>query len=152
MKWLTPQQIPVPQSGNYPTIADFMLAYACYADLINAGLHFLAAKPDPQYANPQAYLDNMIAYAQYLTQNRFKKPYASDAWNTQAAAMTATFNCFATLSQIPVNAGDPDTKSVMEAWVSGKGGLFGGHDPIPAPGDGVNTATGQSAAPPGSIL
>lgn len=151
--WLTPQQIPRPESPSYPTVADFMLAYAVWADVVNAGSHFLAATPDPQYASPQAYLQNMIDFAQTLTQNKFATPYAPSTWNPMAAAMTAVFNGFAQLSQMAVNYGDPNTVSVYQAWVQHTGYLFGGHVPIPAnTGDGVNAATGQSAAPPGSIL
>ncbi len=126
-----------------------MLAYAVWADLVNADSNFLNSKPDPQYASPMAYMQNMIEYAKSLTQNNFKIPYAPPMWNPQAAGMAAAFNAFAMLSQIPVNIGDPATVSVMQAWELGTGSLYGGHLPA-AP---VTTVSaGQEAAPPHSVL
>ena len=154
MTWLTTADIPVPQLGAFATMADFMLAYGVHSDLMNADSNFLSGKVGPQYANPGAYIDAKVAEANGLIAHNFKIPYAPvGAWDPEAAGKGAAMSCFSYLLRLPVSAGDADTVSVMEAWVMGTGNLPGGHPPIPAnTSDGVNEATGQSAAPAGSIL
>jgi hypothetical protein len=107
----------------------------------------------PQFANPQAYLENMITFAVSLTQNNFAVKYAPPGWNAVSAGFQTAFAAFRFLSQLPVNANDPSTVSVYDAWVAKTGALYGGHAPAPpvnpgVTGDGVNTATGPTSATP----
>lgn len=153
MNWLTLAQIPAPQPPPASaTLADFMLAYAVYEDIKGASDYFLGnGKMGPQYANPQAYLANMIQYAISLTQNKFEQPYAPAGWSPMMAAMNAVTFCFAMLAQLPVNASDPNTVSILTAWENGTGMLYGGHAPVATPPQ-FNPGTGQGSAPANSIL
>lgn len=127
MTWLNAGAIPVPQRADYPTMADYMLAYGVHSSLMNADLNFLAATPDAEFASPKAYMDSLVAYAQSLLQNHFPVPYAPPDWDPVAAGKAAAMKCFDLLNQLPVNAGDPATVSVFMAWVTGTGQLYGGH-------------------------
>lgn len=133
MNWLNPTTLARPQRNDFPTTADFMLADGVWTSLQNADLNFLAAAPDAEYVSPQAYVAAMTAYAQTLLQNRFPVPYAPVGWDPAKAARAACSVCFNSLAQVPVTLGDPETVSVFMAWMTGKGSLLGGHDPIPAP-------------------
>lgn len=155
MTWLTAGQIPTPQRNSYPTTADFMLAFAVHSDLMNADVNFLSGNMGPQYANPQAYVIAMMAYAQTLTENTFPEPYAPVGWNPATQGFLAAMACLGYLSELPVNAGDPNTLSVLAAWEAGTGMLYGGHlpaAPVTTQSTGNNPATGQSSAPPNTIL
>jgi hypothetical protein len=150
MTWKTPADFPMPDLTQ-PGVeyADFMLAWDIRSSLANADLNFLGNPPEGQFASPQAYLEATITEAVGLTQNNYTKKYASPAWNPVAAGFKAAFGAFDFLRQLPVNAGDPNTLSVYDAWAAKTGSLYGGHLPIPdTTGDGVNTATGQGAVSP----
>lgn len=140
MSWLTLADIKFPQQGNYPTEADWKLAIDSFGALMSPGLYFLSGQMGPQYASPQKFIENLQAEAFGMTQNPFGTR-APAGWNFIQAGMKAALDVFAILSQLPVNAGDPNTVSIMEAWQSGKGLLYGGHDPIPVDRTPVGTPT-----------
>lgn len=152
--WLRPQDfvLPDPQVN----MAEYMLAFAIRSALMNAGLNFLSATPDPQFTDPQSYLESLISYAFSLTQNNFPVPYAPKNWNPAKAAFLWNDTLVAWLKRLPVNLGDPQTNNVYDAWVSHLGQYYGGHLPnatgtVTVTGDGTNTTTGPSAGP-GGIL
>jgi len=140
-------KLPDPKTS---VMADYMLAYAVRSDLSNADVNFLSGTMGPQYDNPSAYISNMIRYAISLTQNNFAIPYAPTSWDPVMGAMQAVFSCFDMLKQLPVNRGDEATASVYDAWISGKGKLYGGHDPISAT-PGVSSG-GQQPVPQGATI
>jgi hypothetical protein len=144
--WLTLEQIPAPQQANFPTLADFILAYTVHSDILNFATNFLSATPQAQYANPQAYVSGIVQDAINLP--KFSAIFSAP--NPVASGVAAAMNGISLLAQLPVNAGDPNTVSVLTAWENGTGQLYGGHAPITASGG--TAATGQSAAPAGSIL
>lgn len=151
MTWKKPWEYPVPDS-TMPGVeeADFMLAYGIRSILMNAGLNFLAKNPDPNFADPQSFLESIITYAVSLTQNNFTRKYASPNWNPVNAGFKAAYSCMNFMKQLPVNAGDEHSVSIYDAWVAGTGQLYGGHPPIVTP---VSTAdTGPNAAPAGTIF
>jgi hypothetical protein len=156
--WLTVADIPVPvpPPAGAQTLANntavYMLAYAVYSALKNASLNFLSATPDPEYASPLTFVNALTAYAKMLTQNELVVPYAPPGWDPVAAARSAALSCFATLSRLPVNAGDPNTVSVLMAWISGTGQLYGGHEPVPAAASSYNPTTGQGSVVGPSVL
>lgn len=155
--WKNAGEFPMPDLSQ-PSVemADYMIAYDIRNNLYNADLNFLGSGGNPptgQFADPQAYLEATITEAVGLTQNNYTKKYASSAWNPVKAGFAAAFGAFDFLKQLPVNAGDPATLSVYDAWVAKTGQLYGGHLTVPpAPESGGTDATGQSAAPAGSIL
>ena len=149
MNWLKPWDYPLPDPAK--NMAEYMLAYAVRADLQNADANFLSGNMGPQYDNPQAYLENMIAYAFSLTQNNFAVKYAPLNWNAVKAGFAAANSCFDWLKQLPIRQGDENSPSVYAAWIDPNLRLPGAVAPSPT-GDGTNAATGQSAAPPGTII
>lgn len=152
--WKKASDFPLPNFGDNP--AEYMLAFDVRSNLLNAGLNFLRVDPDPQFVSPRAYQMSMVRQAVGLTQNNFAVKYAPPTWDAVAAGFAAADSAFDWLKHLPVNLGGlENTASIYDAWVSGKGQLYDGRDPLPAggvTGDGVNTATGQGAAPSGSIL
>lgn len=154
MTWLKPEDFPLPDPAA--GMADYMLAYDVKSNLRGAAFNFLAVTPDPQFANPQAYLEGLLNEAFNLTQNNFAVKYASPNWSPAKAAFAIYAKAIAFLKQIPVNAGDTNSASVYDAWVAGKGALYGGHDPISVvpgtTGDGINAETGPDAVQQGSIF
>ncbi len=151
MIWLTPADLPRPVRTDYPTAGDFMLADNVWVSLQNPQSYFLAKEPQPEYANPQAYVAATEAYAQSFAQHNFPVPYVPPGWDAKAAAQAACADCFNKLAQLPVNAADPDTWSVLMAWIMGTGQLYGGH-PIKSADTGLHPETGQDTAPVGSVL
>src|SRR5579859_2877998 len=159
MNWLTYPfyKVPVPKlvivpTGPWVTVmadADYDMAQAISQD-IRGYVKFLAATPDPQYKDPTSYATGLIAYAQSLTQSSYAKYIVPDGWNPVQAAISYTNIVFQTLQQIPVNASDPATVSVFDAWIAGTGQLLGGHGPIPAPQQ-VGSG-GQQPVPPGASI
>ena len=149
MTWKNPAQIAAPQQTDFPTLGDFILAYTVHEDVVNFADKFLAAKPDPQYASPQAYIASLVQYAVNLSM--FSSVFATP--NPTLSGVEAAMAGISLLSQIAVNPADPNTVSVLTAWENGTGQLYGGHPPIPAaPAAGGTAATGQGSAPPNSIL
>jgi hypothetical protein len=151
MTWITTAQIPVPQWNDYAIKAEFMLVWDVFAQLQNPVTNF-ATSTDADKASPQTFMASMVMYAYSLTQNNYQQKLAPAGWNWAQAGIKAAASCFGYLSQLPMQAGDENSASVMQAWVNVKGGLYGGHDPISSPpvtsGDGTNTATGQAAVTP----
>jgi len=145
MNWITPSSIKQPQRSDYPSTADFDLAYDVWASVQNAGYNFLHG----DRGSPKQYMADMVQFALSRTQNNFQLKNAPMGWDWALAGVKAAAQCFEYLSQIAVNLGDPNTVSVMTAWETGKGALYGGHDPIPTSGG--TSATGTSAAPPGIL-
>jgi len=151
MNWINPGELPRPNRNDFPTTGDFMLADNVWVSLQNPTSYFIAATPAPEYANPQAYITAMEAYAHSFFDHNFPVPYVPPGWDAKGAADSACADCFNKLVQIPVNSGDPQTWSVFMAWVMGTGQLYGGHPAAPS-GANQNASAGQEAAPPGSIL
>lgn len=151
--WLKPWDYTPPDPAK-TTMADFILGSAVLRDLLNADSNFLSGDMGPQYASPDAYLANMVRFAKTLLENNFLVPYAPATWNPVMAGVSAAMACFNMLAQLPVNIGDPNTASVMQAWETGKGKPYGGHDSIPAPGanSGVSTPAEPSDGGPVTIL
>ena len=120
-------------------------------DLLNAGSNFLPVagrEMGPQYANPKAYIRSMVQTAFGLTQNDYQPPLTPVDWDWLSAGIDAADAAFEMLKQLPRRPGDD--VSVYDAWVGGTGQAS---SPIPQnAGDGTNAATGQSAAPPNTIL
>lgn len=135
MTWKQPWDYKLPDSTV--DMATYMLAYDVKANLVNANLNFLAKTPDAQFANPQAYLEAIITSAFGIVTNPYTKRFAPAGWSPVKAGFEVWNSAIELMKQLPVNAGDPNTASVYDAWVSGKGQLYGGHDPIvltaPAP-------------------
>jgi hypothetical protein len=160
MTWLTypyytvptPNLVVVPNGSSITIMADanYDMAQAISQD-IKGFIAFLAASPDPQYANPTAYALNLIAYAQSLVNTSYAQYTVPKGWNPVAVALQFANTVFATLSQIPVNANDPNTVSVFTAWTGHTGQLLGGNPTPPTVVSGT-PVTGQGAAPTGSIL
>lgn len=148
MKWIKPSDIPEPQRSAFSCTAEFDLAYDVWAAIQNAGYNFLHG----DRGSTQDYMASMVQFAFHETQNIALNRAPVD-WNWSLAGVKAAAKCFEYLSQIPVALGDPNTVSVMDAWVSGKGALYGGHDPIPvAVPAGGSSNTGPSAAPGSPIF
>ena len=151
--WKSLADIKAPDRANYATLADFILAYRVIGDVENAtsATKFLGANPDPQYATPQAYITATILDAQNIT--KFSSAFAPQGWDAISAGVAAAMQCFTYLSELPVNAGDPATVSIMDAWVAKTGQLYGGHPAtVPNTGDGTNAATGPSSVETGTIF
>jgi len=150
--WITIADVPAPQPPPAtPTFADFMVQYDIYDDIKGAQDYFLSGKMGDAYANPQAYLASKIAYAKGMLDHNYATPLAPADWNYTQAATVACMAAFQTLSELPVNAGDPNTLSIFMAWVLGTGNLYGGHPPVTAnTGDGTNKGTATGA--PGTIF
>lgn len=138
------------------TTADYMLASTVFRDLQNADQNFLKGDMGPQYANPRAYRSNMVHAAIELTKNVFAVPYAPLSWDAVSAGLDIADSAFEMLKRLPVNAGDENSASVYDAWVSGKGALYGGHELISGipgkTGDGVNAETGPGSVSGGTIF
>jgi hypothetical protein len=149
-QWKNPWDFPVPALAPGVEEADQMLAENIHAAMVNAGSNFLAAKPDEQYSSPQAFTENILSYAVYLKHGYTQRQYASPDWDPIKAGFKAAYAGLDFLKSLAVNAGDPNTVSIYDAWVAGTGQAFGGHLPEPT-GDGFNTSTGPSAGP-GGIL
>lgn len=150
--WRKPYDYPMPDPKA--NVAEYMLAYKVHTDLQNTAFYFLPAQPEDGYIDPQNYLESMIGYAISLTTNPYMR-YAPADWKPIPAAFKYAASCMDWLKNLAVNAGDPDTWSVYDAWVNHTGQMYGGHPPgvsSPAPATGGTAATGQGAAPPGSIL
>lgn len=144
MSWLKPWDY-TPPDPQKTSKGDYILGCAVLRDLLNADSNFLSGKMGPQYASPDAYVANMVAFAHSPTMHLFP---LSDP---DTSAVKAAMDCFTMLAQLPVNVGDPNTVSVMQAWQAGTGNLFGGHDPITPPAPGTS-ATGQGSIVGPSIL
>lgn len=148
MTWKHPWDYPLPDFATNP--AEYMLAYDVRSNLQNASLNFLRVDPDPQFANPQAYLMNMVREAVGLTQNNFAVKYAPPGWDAVKAGFDAAYSCFDFLKQLPVNAGDEKTVSIYDAWVAKTGQLYGGHPVAPLANSGVSA--GPETVAPGTIF
>ena len=137
-------------------MSDYMLSYDVRSDIGAFDRKFLAQTPDPQYADPQAYLESLTDIAYGIKNTPFTAKYAPAGWSPFKAALTVWNQAIEYMKGVAVNPGDPNTNNVFDAWVAKTGYLYGGHPLIPvAPsntGDNVNTATGQDAAPAGTIL
>lgn len=162
MTWLKSPYFTLPAAPPATSIVEWDLAQVVRSDTENAALKFLAAAPDPQYANPGAYILNLIVYAQsllnvspttiqYLSAAGFI--YAPPSWDPVTSAIKYAMAAFSTLQGIAVNLGDEKTASVYDAWVNHTGQYYGGHLPAAptTPGTGLNPGTGASAGP-GGIL
>ncbi len=150
--WRKPYDYPLPDPNV--NMANYMLAYAVRTDLLNANPNFLpqpGMEMGPQYANPQAYLENMIGYAVSLTQNNFSVKYAPPNWNAVGAGFVAAYSCFDWLKHLPVRQGDDNAPSVYAAWLDPSLRVPGAVAPTP-PDTGLHPETGQSAAPANTIL
>jgi len=158
MPWITVADIkkPVPPPPGAQTLANntavYMLAYAVYVACLDANLNFLSATPDPQYASPMAYLNSLTVAAKLMLQNENLIPFAPPGWDPVAAARSAALWCSSILKQLPVSAGDPNTVSVLDAWIFGTGQLYGGHEPVPAAATHFNPTTGQGSVVGESML
>ncbi len=151
--WKKPWDFPLPDPAV--NMAEYMLAFEVRSNLQNSA-NFLSGLMGPQFASPQAYLENMITFAVSLTQNNFAVKYAPPGWNAVSAGFRTAYAAFDFLKQLPVNANDPDSASIFNAWVAKTGALYGGHwiavsGPAPK-GDGVNTATGPNAGGVPAVL
>lgn len=152
----TPWGFPLPNYADSP--ADFMLAYDVHVDIATFAEKFLAKDPDPQYANPEAYLESLADVAFGIKNNPYTAKYAPAGWSPIKASFSIYKQAVAYLRTVPVNPGDPNTNNVYDAWVAKTGYLYGGHPLIPtAPsvdvtGDGVNTITGPGSVPGGTIF
>lgn len=124
---------------------------------------FLATDPDPEYANPGAYVKNLIAYAEKLENDSRSPaakflmdagfPYMPAGWDPTTAAIKFAVACFETLQSIAVNLGDTESASVYDAWVNHTGQYYGGHLPAaPVTVPSTNAATGQGSVVGPSIL
>jgi len=148
MNWLKPWiAYPPPNPDDSPTTADFMLDSDGFREVYNAATNFVPSM-GPQYANPKAYRNNMLKYAFSLTQNDFEDPPAPPDWDWFEAGMAAVDKVFAALKQVAFN---PNAEQPISVWQSWTGELP--ETPAPQPeSDPMHAATGQSAAPPGTIL
>lgn len=118
--------IPDPQAN----MAEFMLAYDIRSILANANLNFLRKDPDPEFANPSAFLASIVKLAIGLTQNNFAVKYAPPSWDAVEAGIRYAQSCFEWLRKLPVSYADQNSVSIFDAWVAGTGQLYGGHAPI----------------------
>jgi hypothetical protein len=130
--------------------ANYDMAQAISQD-IKAYTNFLAATPDPMYKDPTSYAMALITYAQSLTHTSYAQYTVPKGWDPVAVALQFANTLFQVLSQVPVNANDPNTVSVFQAWTGHTGQLLGGHPATP-PDSGGTPGTGQGSAPMGSIL
>lgn len=164
MTWKTSPYYTLPAEPPVTSIVEWDLAQIVRSDTENAALKFLAASPEPQYANPGAYIDYMIAAAKKLAADASSSaakfvstagyPYMPVGWDPIMSAIAFAEACFATLATIAVNLGDPNTASVYDAWVNHTGQYYGGHlpaAPVTTQSSGNNPGTGTTSATP-SIL
>jgi hypothetical protein len=148
--WVAPWTFPLPSQSD---MATYMLAYDVRSNIIGASTNFLAAKPDPNFANPQAYLEAILTRAFEIANAPYYARYIPAGWNPASTAFALWNQAIAFLKTVAVNASDPDSVSVYDAWVAGTGQLFGGHQPVPVVGitsDGVNSATSAGPVAPGA--
>jgi len=148
----TPKLVVVP-TGNTITVmadADYDMAQAIAQDL-RGPTRFLAAVPDPMYADPMAYATALIAYAESLTHTSYAAYIVPKDWNPVTAALNYANQAFTIMQQIPVNANDPATVSVFDAWIAKTGTQYGGHSTTPPQNAGGTPATGPSAVAPQSV-
>ncbi len=146
--WRKPYDYPLPDPKA--NMAEYMLAMKVHTELQNTATYFLQAQPESGYIDPQDYLETMIAYAVSLTTNPYMS-YAPANWKPVAAGFKYAASCFDWLKHLPVRQGDENAPSVYTAWLDPSLRMPGAVVPTPT-GDGTNPATGQSAAPPGTIL
>lgn len=151
--WKRPWEFEVPDSSI--SMADYMLAYDVRANLTNAGLNFLTKTPDAEFVDPDTYLEALITSAFGIVTNPYTQKYAPPGWSPVKAAFAVWNRALNFMKTIPVNAGDPNTLSVFDAWIAKTGYLYGGHLAIPAvlpTGDGINKASGPDAVQSGTIF
>ena len=149
--WKTPDQFPLPD----PTVslADYMLAFDVRNNLIGFADNFLVKNPDPEFVNPESYLEDILTSAFSIANTPFSQHYAPAGWSPVKAAFAVWNAALAFMKLLPVNAGDlPNTNNVYDTWIAGTGYLYDGKLATPVlSGDGVNAGTGPSAGP-GGIL
>jgi hypothetical protein len=135
-------------------MADWCVYQAIFQNLKAADDYFVFPAGEPKmgamYADPTAYVNGLIEMFNIFN-NWFHSP--TDATFLVTMAVFGPGGLCDMLKQMPVSAIDPNSASIWTAWTTGTGGLPGGHTATQtSTGDGTNAATGQSAAPPGSIL
>ncbi len=105
---------------------------------------------DAQYHDPISYAKNLVHYADALEVD--PKYYKPDGWNAVESGLQYANIVFKTIKQIPCNRGDAESNNLFDSWAAGTGQNYGGHAPAPPADTGLHPETGQSVAPPGTIL
>lgn len=163
--WLTASDIKLPAKPPATSWVEWNMAENFLSDAENAELKFLAASPDPAYANPGAYIKSKMVYAEGLEvaatspQAKFLEqagfPYMPAGWDPDTAAIQACIAFFQTLQKMPVNLGDEKTNNIFDAWVNGLSKYYGGHlpaAPVTTQSSGNNPGTGPASVPAGTIF
>jgi len=159
-EWLNPPyyQVPAPMpeyflngySVDVRFSVDYGMGLAIDGDLKDPNNKFNNNPAlDAQYHDPLAYAKNLVAYAETLKGNpKYHKP---EGWEPMASGLQYANIVFKTIKQIPCNRGDEQSNNLFDSWAAGTGQNYGGHAPTP-PDTGLHPDTGQSTAPPGTIL
>lgn len=138
MSWKNYWDFPIPVLSPDVEEADQMLAQNIHAAMVNAGSNFIPASgtPDEQYSSPQAFTEAILTYAVYLKHGFTERRFASADWDPIKQGFKAVNAGLDFLKQIPERQGDPNARSVYDAWTG-----------VPATKPTPNVSTGPDAAP-----